>query len=86
MFAWLQRIQFSIVGWGRPVQAIEAGETPLQMIHRIERVIVDANNPQSVRLLDLSSQPMIPELRYDDPESDDNSARAAIDRKPVGRV
>ena len=65
------------------MQAIEAGETPLQMIHRIERVIVDANNPQSVRLLDLSSQPMIPELRYDDPENNDHAARAAIDRKPV---
>lgn len=71
-------------GWGRPVQAIEAGETPLQMIHRIERVIVDPNNPQSVQLIDLPNQAKTSELLYDDPQSSDHSSRAAIDRNSVG--
>ncbi|WP_063707449.1 hypothetical protein [Bradyrhizobium centrolobii] len=32
-------------GWGKPAQPIENGNGPLQMIHRIERVIVHPKAP-----------------------------------------
>jgi hypothetical protein len=32
-------------GWGKAPQAIENGGGPLELIHRIERVIVDPENP-----------------------------------------
>ena len=70
-------------GWGRPVQAIEAGETPFQMIHRIERVIVDPSNAESIRLIELSNQTANSELVYDDRESHEHPARTAINRKSV---
>jgi hypothetical protein len=31
-------------GWGKAIQAIENGEHPLELIHRIERVIVHPEN------------------------------------------
>src|SRR5580704_13417150 len=35
-------------GWGRAAQAIEnGGDGPLELIHRIERIIVDPENPDS---------------------------------------
>jgi hypothetical protein len=34
-------------GWGKAIQAIENGERPLELIHRIERVIVHPENPDS---------------------------------------
>jgi hypothetical protein len=35
-------------GWGRPVQALENGDNgALELIHRIERVIVHPENPDS---------------------------------------
>lgn len=35
-------------GWGRPPQALENGENgALELIHRIERVIVHPENPES---------------------------------------
>ncbi len=38
-------------GWGKPTQAIEnADDGPLELIHRIERVIVHPENPDSYRL------------------------------------
>jgi hypothetical protein len=33
-------------GWGKATQTLEGGESgPLELIHRIERVIVDPENP-----------------------------------------
>ena len=32
-------------GWGKAIQAIENGDRPLELIHRIERVIVHPENP-----------------------------------------
>ncbi|WP_246791485.1 hypothetical protein [Bradyrhizobium commune] len=32
-------------GWGKPVQPLATDEGPLELIHRIERVIVHPNNP-----------------------------------------
>jgi hypothetical protein len=34
-------------GWGKAIQAIENGDRPLELIHRIERVIVHPDNPDS---------------------------------------
>jgi hypothetical protein len=35
-------------GWGKPVQALENGDNgALELIHRIERVIVHPENPDS---------------------------------------
>ena len=35
-------------GWGKAAQAIEnGGDGPLELIHRIERIIVDPENPDS---------------------------------------
>jgi hypothetical protein len=34
-------------GWGKAIQAIENGDRPLELIHRIERVIVHPENPDS---------------------------------------
>lgn len=35
-------------GWGRPVQALENGDSgALELIHKIERVIVHPENPDS---------------------------------------
>jgi hypothetical protein len=34
-------------GWGKAIQAIENGERPLELIHRIERVIVHPENSDS---------------------------------------
>jgi hypothetical protein len=34
-------------GWGKAPQAIENGDGALEVIHRIERVIVHAENPDS---------------------------------------
>ena len=34
-------------GWGKAIQAIENGEHPLELIHRIERVIVHPENTDS---------------------------------------
>ena len=34
-------------GWGKAIQAIENGDHPLELIHRIERVIVHPENPDS---------------------------------------
>jgi hypothetical protein len=34
-------------GWGKPRQAIENGDEPLELIHRIERVIVHPENSDS---------------------------------------
>ena len=34
-------------GWGKAIQAIENGGHPLELIHRIERVIVHPENPDS---------------------------------------
>ena len=34
-------------GWGKAIQAIENGERPLELIHRIERVIVHPENTDS---------------------------------------
>jgi hypothetical protein len=35
-------------GWGKAAQAIETGgDGPLELIHRIERIIVDPENPDS---------------------------------------
>ena len=34
-------------GWGKAIQAIEIGDRPLELIHRIERVIVHPENPDS---------------------------------------
>jgi hypothetical protein len=31
-------------GWGKPTQAIENGDEPFELIHRIERVIVHPEN------------------------------------------
>jgi hypothetical protein len=31
-------------GWGKAIQAIENGDRPLELIHRIERVIVHPEN------------------------------------------
>ncbi|MGY8706366.1 hypothetical protein RAD16_11565 [Bradyrhizobium sp. 18BD] len=35
-------------GWGKPVQPLAADEGPLEMIHRIERVIVHPNQPPAL--------------------------------------
>ena len=37
-------------GWGKAIQAIENGDRPLELIHRIERVIVHPENPDSQSL------------------------------------
>jgi hypothetical protein len=38
-------------GWGKPVQALENGnDRALELIHRIERIIVDPENPDSAGL------------------------------------
>jgi hypothetical protein len=38
-------------GWGKPVQALASGEDrALELIHRIERVIVHPENPDSASL------------------------------------
>ena len=37
-------------GWGKAIQAIENGEHPLELIHRIERVIVHPENTDSKSL------------------------------------
>ena len=37
-------------GWGKAIQAIENGDHPLELIHRIERVIVHPENPDSQSL------------------------------------
>lgn len=34
-------------GWGKPPQAIANGDNALELIHRIERVIVHSENPDS---------------------------------------
>jgi hypothetical protein len=34
-------------GWGRAAQALENGEGALELIHKIERVIVHPENPDS---------------------------------------
>lgn len=34
-------------GWGKAVQAIENGDRPLELIHRIERIIVHPENSDS---------------------------------------
>ena len=34
-------------GWGKAIQAIENGDRPLELIHRIERVIVHPENSDS---------------------------------------
>jgi hypothetical protein len=34
-------------GWGKAIQAIESGDRPLELIHRIERVIVHPENSDS---------------------------------------
>jgi len=34
-------------GWGKAIQAIENGDRPLELIHRIERVIARPENPDS---------------------------------------
>ena len=34
-------------GWGKAIQAIENGDHPLELIHRIERVIVHPENSDS---------------------------------------
>jgi hypothetical protein len=34
-------------GWGKASQPIENGDDPLELIHRIERVIVHPENPDS---------------------------------------
>ena len=34
-------------GWGKAIQAIENGDRPLELIHKIERVIVYPENPDS---------------------------------------
>jgi hypothetical protein len=37
-------------GWGKTIQALENGDHPLELIHRIERVIVHPENPDSQSL------------------------------------
>jgi hypothetical protein len=37
-------------GWGKAIQAIENGDHPFELIHRIERVIVHPENPDSQSL------------------------------------
>jgi len=38
-------------GWGKPPQSLENGDDgPLELIHRIERVIVNPENPDSQSL------------------------------------
>ena len=37
-------------GWGKAPQAIENGYGPFELIHRIERIIVDPENPDSANL------------------------------------
>jgi len=38
-------------GWGKAPQAIEnGGDGPFELIHRIERIIVDPDNPDSANL------------------------------------
>jgi len=37
-------------GWGKAIQAIENGDHPLELIHRIERVIVHPENSNSKSL------------------------------------
>ena len=34
-------------GWGKAIQAIENGDHPLELIHRIERIIVHPENSDS---------------------------------------
>jgi len=34
-------------GWGKPAQAIQNGEGPIEFIHKIERVIVHPENSDS---------------------------------------
>jgi hypothetical protein len=34
-------------GWGKPKQAIEKGDEPFELIHKIERVIVHSENSNS---------------------------------------
>ena len=75
-------------GWGRPAQPIESGENgALEMIHRIERVIVQPGNPhalasertEQVPLPQLSHQPASSGLYRHDQQIADHPCRAAID-------